>query len=198
MSLMLPGGFVQGEGRFFFVAFPQVKLVAFGDELAVYCAVIYLYVKDAVTMFIVFGTKGQSRVKAEGSFYCPRCNGQRKYKHFIAKRYFTLFFIPVFPIGTLGEYVQCQQCQGEFRVEVLDETAERVLLRRIYGDASAGMPLEMISRKLMNSGLSELQAKAAVNQVAMQSVQKQCDACNLTYLADANLATCTKCGDKLR
>lgn len=148
-------------------------------------------------MFIIFGTKNRSIEKSSGRFYCPHCEAKRNYHQYRLAHYFTLFFIPIFPFKTIADYVQCNACQGQFKMDVLHNTADQILLRRIYADASAGMPLQMISKKLMNQGLTQLEADAAVQQVANQCVQKNCSSCQLTFLADANLHTCTSCGEQL-
>ena len=35
------------------------------------------------------------------------------------RTWFTLYFLPIFPIGTKGYYVECQECAGTFKPEVL-------------------------------------------------------------------------------
>jgi len=148
-------------------------------------------------MFIIFGTQGRSVKKSDGRFYCPHCDGDRNYTQYRLANYFTLFFIPIFPFNTIADYVQCDTCQGQFKMEVLQDSADQVLLRRIYADAANGMPLQMISKKLMNQGLNQFEADAAVQQIANQMVQKNCSSCQLTYITDANLHTCTSCGGEL-
>lgn len=39
------------------------------------------------------------------------------------KRYFTLYFIPLFPLGSSGQYVECANCTGTFGVEALSAPA---------------------------------------------------------------------------
>lgn len=68
---------------------------------------------------IIWGTRGKEKVQGEGSFYCPGCGGTSPYSHKVVKRWFTLYFIPVFPMETLGEYVQCGGCQGTYKPEIL-------------------------------------------------------------------------------
>lgn len=149
-------------------------------------------------MIFIFGTKGRAVKKGEGRFFCPHCGGERNYKQYKLSTYFTLFFIPTFPIQKIADYVQCDACSSQFHLDVLNETAEKVLLRSIYADGVAGMPLQMITKKLMNNGLNQFEADAAVQKVANDVVQKNCTSCHLTYLADANLQTCTSCGAQLR
>jgi uncharacterized tellurite resistance protein B-like protein len=44
---------------------------------------------------------------------------QRTYAHKKANRFFTLYFIPLIPLGSAGEYIECSACGGTYGVEVL-------------------------------------------------------------------------------
>jgi hypothetical protein len=68
---------------------------------------------------IIFGWKAREKVIASGEFHCPMCHCLQPYQHLRVSQYFTLYFIPVFPMEKLGEYVKCQHCQGAFKPEVL-------------------------------------------------------------------------------
>ena len=70
--------------------------------------------------FIIFGTRGVTFTKQQGTFYCPRCGPNHPFKHKNVRRFFTLYFIPVIPLDQLGEYVECNTCQGTYNVEILD------------------------------------------------------------------------------
>ena len=76
---------------------------------------------------IIWGSKGVTKVGGTGEFHCPVCGDARPYTHKILKRYFTLYFIPLFPMETIGEYVECTSCQGTFKTEALhfDPVQER-------------------------------------------------------------------------
>jgi zinc-ribbon family len=54
-----------------------------------------------------------------GRFACPNCGGDRDYEHRTARRFFTLFFIPVIPLDKVGEVVRCQSCRVRFDPSVL-------------------------------------------------------------------------------
>lgn len=69
---------------------------------------------------IIFGTRGVTSTKGRGRFYCPQCGPDSAYAQKRARRFFTLYFIPIVPMDKLGEYVECQDCEGTFHVEVLD------------------------------------------------------------------------------
>lgn len=68
---------------------------------------------------IIYGRKSREIDLASGQFHCPKCDDQRPYIHKQVARYFTLFFIPLFKINTLGEYVECQTCRRAFKPEIL-------------------------------------------------------------------------------
>jgi hypothetical protein len=54
-----------------------------------------------------------------GQFHCPHCDVRRAYDHRKSQQWFTLYFIPVFPIKTYGEYVTCEGCANTFDPAVL-------------------------------------------------------------------------------
>lgn len=69
---------------------------------------------------IIFGTRGVKSTKSEGDFSCPQCASTQHYKHKKVTNFFTLYFIPLIPLGNAGEYVECQSCRGTFVPRVLD------------------------------------------------------------------------------
>ena len=69
---------------------------------------------------IIFGTRGVTYSAGNGDFYCPTCHDQQPYKHKRVRRFFTLYFVPLIPLNVQGEYIECGQCQGSYRLEVLD------------------------------------------------------------------------------
>ncbi len=69
---------------------------------------------------IIFGTRGiKSKIKS-GNFICPQCETDRKYDHKKVTKFFTLYFIPLIPLGSAGEYVECKTCKGTFIPRVLN------------------------------------------------------------------------------
>ncbi len=73
---------------------------------------------------IIFGTRGVTSDQAHGEFYCPGCSGRQAYVHKECRRFFTLYFIPLIPLGLIGEYIECQRCAGTFKMEVLQHNPE--------------------------------------------------------------------------
>lgn len=65
------------------------------------------------SVFTIFGLIGT------GQFHCPQCGGDREYEHRTARRFFTLFFLPVIPLDKVGEVVRCKTCRTRFDPAVL-------------------------------------------------------------------------------
>lgn len=69
---------------------------------------------------IIFGTTGLKSTIKTGQFLCPQCATEKSYRHRKINKFFTLYFIPLIPLGSAGEYVECNTCKGTFVPRVLD------------------------------------------------------------------------------
>ena len=72
-------------------------------------------------MLIIFGLRVFYRTIAQGTFHCRRCGGDREYRHRAGRRWFTLFFIPVIPLNSVGEHVRCTTCRTRYVTDVLNQ-----------------------------------------------------------------------------
>ncbi len=72
-------------------------------------------------MLIIFGMRVFYRTIAQGTFHCRRCGGDRQYRHRSGRRWFTLFFLPVIPLNSVGEHVQCTTCRTRYVTDVLGQ-----------------------------------------------------------------------------
>jgi hypothetical protein len=70
-------------------------------------------------LLIVWGLRIVYRIIAQGVFFCRKCGGDRTYRRRAGRRFVTLFFIPVVPLGRTGEHVQCVTCKTRYVPEVL-------------------------------------------------------------------------------
>ncbi|MCD2259171.1 tellurite resistance TerB family protein [Psychroserpens luteolus] len=86
---------------------------------------------------IIFGTRGVRSTKATGSFNCPQCEADRGYRHRKVTQFFTLYFIPLIPLGNKGEYVECNHCKGTFITRVLDtsKSTDKAAFMAMYEQA---------------------------------------------------------------
>jgi uncharacterized tellurite resistance protein B-like protein len=73
---------------------------------------------------IIFGTKSVTRTVGNGNFYCPYCY-EAPYRHREVRRFFHLYFIPLIPLSTDGEYVECETCAGTYNVGILGVNPEQ-------------------------------------------------------------------------
>lgn len=69
---------------------------------------------------IIFGTTGIRSTMKNGNFSCPQCSAVKPYKHKKVTKFFTLYFIPLIPLGKAGEYVECQACRGTYVANILE------------------------------------------------------------------------------
>ena len=74
---------------------------------------------------IIFGTRGVKSTVKSGDFLCPQCATKVPYKHKKVTNFFTLYFIPLIPLGSAGEYVECLKCKGTFVPRVLEYDPEQ-------------------------------------------------------------------------
>ncbi|MEJ7731007.1 MAG: zinc-ribbon domain-containing protein, partial [Polyangiaceae bacterium] len=68
---------------------------------------------------IIWGTRTREKVFASGEFQCPTCQRQTPYTHKKLRRYFALYFIPIFPVATVSEWIDCAVCSGKFDLTAL-------------------------------------------------------------------------------
>jgi zinc-ribbon family len=71
-------------------------------------------------MILIWGLRARAKAISTGEFFCAHCGTDRSYVLQQIRRWFTLFFIPLFPVGKpLGEQVKCSTCGTRFSPEVL-------------------------------------------------------------------------------
>lgn len=93
---------------------------------------------------IILGTTVLNFKKDEGEFFCPVCREQREYKLKTARQFFTVYFIPVIPLNSVGEFVQCNACRQKFDNQVLEYDPE-VERRELIESYSRLMVLLMLN-----------------------------------------------------
>jgi len=72
-------------------------------------------------MLLIFGFRLRTKALSRGVFLCPRCGVDRSYVLQGLRRWFTLFFLPIFPIGSIvSEQVTCETCGVAFKTQVLN------------------------------------------------------------------------------
>lgn len=150
---------------------------------------------------IILGATPRYKTIGKGQFYCPHCGATTLYERKKATRYFTLYFIPIFPMGEMGEVVQCQTCHTIFEPGVLNFNApeRKLTLSEMLNDLKplldGGMPIEYLVRDLTAAGLERSVALALID-TQIGSERNACHNCGLTY--SPNVSTCAECHNPLK
>jgi hypothetical protein len=112
---------------------------------------------------IIFGVRGRIGALGTGQFYCPRCHGDRQYTRKGVRRWFTLFFVPIIPLGaTQGARVCCDTCGGAFSDEVL--SLPRVTaFRSVYRHAFRQCAVAVLLAGDATSAVARASAVAGIN-----------------------------------
>ncbi len=79
---------------------------------------------------IVIGTIELKFTKGSGTFCCPQCDQERTYRQRTRRLFLTVYFIPLIPLQTLGEFIECTTCHGTFPVESAALTADQLHARK--------------------------------------------------------------------
>ena len=72
---------------------------------------------------IIFGVKVKESRTETGTFLCPKCRTPQHYRRLSLHRWFSLYFIPVIPLGRIGEQAECQGCFSRYDARILWEGA---------------------------------------------------------------------------
>lgn len=109
--------------------------------------------------FIIFGTRGVTMSGERGDFHCPQCGANSGYTMKKVRRFFTLYFIPLIPLDLLGEYLECNTCQGNFKPEVrdYDPAQHEQQMQAVY---MVAMKQAMICTLLADGVIDNAQVKA--------------------------------------
>ncbi|HAY67019.1 TerB family tellurite resistance protein [Acidimicrobiales bacterium] len=68
---------------------------------------------------IIWGWRVRKKTIGTGVFFCPGEGGDRNYEHRQARRWFTIFFIPLIPLKELGDFIECTSCENTYYPDVL-------------------------------------------------------------------------------
>ncbi|WP_331766369.1 zinc-ribbon domain-containing protein [Embleya sp. NBC_00896] len=116
---------------------------------------------------LIWGFKTLFKTLSEGVFHCPRCGGDRQYHLKLARRWFTFFFIPIFPFKQQGTHVECTTCKGTYHDTVLQQATSA----QISAHLSQGMhALALAVLRVSGTAPSTAARTAAVGAVVESGV----------------------------
>ncbi len=146
---------------------------------------------------IIFGTRARHKTVDTGEFFCLHCQQTRAYEHKQGKNYFALYFIPLFPIGEAGEFIECQKCHRSYGLEVLNFKPSKPqsdvarTLNTVKKRLESGYSIEYLVREMTVEGFDREIAENMVK-IAIGDKRKACPNCDLTYVDTVKL--CRECG----
>ena len=137
-----------------------------------------------MVFLIIFGTRGVTTTVARGTFFCPGCMAKRSYEHQRVRRFFTLYFIPIIPLDTIGEYVECLHCRDTYKTSVLDfdpdelaAAKEKVIEAEFHAAVKRVMVLMMLADgKIEDSEMETIQliyGKLAKSELTKEALEKE-------------------------
>ncbi len=149
---------------------------------------------------IIFGTRPRTKTIDTGTFFCPHCQTTRDYERKEARPYFTLYFIPLFPIGKPSEFIECTICRVTYTPDVLrvkraPNTASLAThVNNLKTNLEDGMSVEYALRDLTDAGIDRDVALGMIKS-AIGDARRKCPMCSLTYAA--SVTTCREEGAAL-
>jgi hypothetical protein len=84
-------------------------------------------------MLLIWGWRTRFRTLADGLFHCPSCGADRHFARKQARRWFTVFFLPIIPLKVLGEFVECQTCKKGYDEHILRLPTSAALTEHLVG-----------------------------------------------------------------
>jgi hypothetical protein len=148
-------------------------------------------------MLIIVGFRTRKTEIGMGRFLCPNCRGMQTYRRKRMARYFTLYFVPLFPMGTLGEVVQCQGCLWEWKPEVLrpdPSSCDERIVKEIRRLLAEGMSIQEVRTRLGRRGMNGASIAEVIG-LAAQGKKWICTRCHRVY--SSFLWSCLECGGEM-
>ncbi|MFN7363520.1 MAG: hypothetical protein ACK5PD_07320 [Pirellulaceae bacterium] len=78
---------------------------------------------------VLIGTWNWCSTKERGHFECPHCKFSQPYRWRQCRTYLTLYLVPVLPLGSVVDSIQCTHCSNLFAPHVLGDTQQSTGLR---------------------------------------------------------------------
>jgi hypothetical protein len=133
---------------------------------------------------ILFGERGLTSRLDSGTFYCPQCDGERRYTLNQVRPWFTLYFIPIFPVGSADRFVECQSCGGKFVEDILEmppPSEGQRLMSEMVDALQEGASVETVEGFLRDRGLDAEQAHSVAADLAGPDTW-ECRTCKHHYI----------------
>ncbi|XZE19723.1 DUF4190 domain-containing protein [Pirellulaceae bacterium SH449] len=95
---------------------------------------------------IIFGWGSRKSVSGSGHFDCPLCKTTTPFQHIKSRRWFNLFFVPIFPLSGSDDSINCMTCRTSFRPDALPDLQSKLPVSTSISPFSiVGMLLGIVS-----------------------------------------------------
>ena len=78
------------------------------------------------------------------SFCVPRVTAQAPFVKKRVRKFFTLYFIPVIPLSSAGEYVECERCKSKYEPDGLILQSSKLIPPKALAINSLGQALSIL------------------------------------------------------
>lgn len=82
---------------------------------------------------LIWGWRSFNKTLSEGTFFSPAAGRDGPYRLVQARRWFTLFFIPIIPLKVLGTFVECQRTKALYDPRILENPTNVDLTDQLAG-----------------------------------------------------------------
>ena len=147
--------------------------------------------------FIIWDFKVFYKVLDTGNFFCPRCGADRACQHRIGRKWFRLYFIPLFPVGkAVNEHVRCTTCQNLFSMKALARPTSGQLSGQLL-DAIRGILVHVLRAGSMQSPAAREAAVSEVQNAGLPDYDDQTLAADLDVVPGDLSALLSSLGNQL-
>lgn len=115
---------------------------------------------------LIWGWRTRTKTLSSGIFFSPQAGCDAPYELVEARRWFTLFFIPLIPLSVLGTFVRCGLTGAEYDSRILDAPTNADVLGQLTLGAR-----EMIATAVSAGGF----ASDAKRRLAVDAVRQHVD-----------------------
>lgn len=120
---------------------------------------------------IIFGTTSTRKLLDRGTFHCPQCQQDTPFEKRRARSWFHLYWIPLIPLQTYPNYVECKNCKATFVEGVLNGNtgADSDQIRAEFETAT----LKILVRMAWADGVIEPEEIDAIDEIVNKICAKE-------------------------
>jgi hypothetical protein len=104
----------------------------------------------------IWSSKRKEKEPVQEHFFCPKCDTVSPYKVKRASLHFTFYYLPLFEIRDLDEFVVCHVCKKGFDPKILQPNNQK-LFKLVWAAKCSLVRFtpETLKSKLLKDGLKE-------------------------------------------